>query len=50
MGPERVTGHVQLPIDRLAIAVDQPLTASVVAEPAKLDELRRYGDRTPVGH
>lgn len=42
VGPERVTGHVQLPIDRLAIAVDQPLTASTVAEPAKLDELRRY--------
>jgi hypothetical protein len=42
VGSGEVTGQVQLPIDRLAIAVDQPLTAALVATPAKLDELRRY--------
>ncbi|OHV28733.1 hypothetical protein BCD49_37540 [Pseudofrankia sp. EUN1h] len=40
--PDRVTGEVELPIDRLAIALDQPLTAATVARPAKLEELRRY--------
>ena len=38
--PNQVTGKVQLPIDRLAIALDQPLTAATVAQPAKLEELR----------
>jgi HupE / UreJ protein len=42
VGSGEVTGQVQLPIDRLAIAVNQPLTATLVATPAKLDELRRY--------
>jgi HupE / UreJ protein len=42
VGPDQVTGRVQLPIDRLAIAVDQPLTATVVDQPGKLEELRRY--------
>jgi hypothetical protein len=38
-----VTGQVQLPIDRLAIAVNQPtLTTSAAAQPAKLDEFRQY--------
>jgi hypothetical protein len=40
--PDRVTGKVQLPIDRLALAVDQPLTAAAVVQPAKLEELRGY--------
>ncbi|MEV8545081.1 HupE/UreJ family protein [Streptomyces sp. NPDC051572] len=40
--PEKVTGKVELPIDRLAIALDQPLTAKTVVQPAKLEELRRY--------
>ncbi|WP_232303833.1 HupE/UreJ family protein [Pseudofrankia sp. DC12] len=40
--PGRVTGEVELPIDRLAIALDQPLTAAAVVQPAKLEELRRY--------
>ena len=42
VGADQVTGRVQLPIDRLAIALDQPLTATSVAQPAKLEELRRY--------
>jgi HupE / UreJ protein len=42
VGSDVVTGQVQLPIDRLAIAVNQPLTATLVAAPAKLEELRRY--------
>jgi hypothetical protein len=42
IGSDQVTGQVQLPIDRLAIALDQPLTAAVVDQPAKLEELRRY--------
>ena len=29
IGPEEVTGQVQLPVDRLAIALDQPLTAAL---------------------
>ncbi|WP_406438342.1 HupE/UreJ family protein [Streptomyces sp. NBC_00631] len=40
--PDRVTGKVELPIDRLALALDQPLTAKTVVQPAKLEELRRY--------
>jgi hypothetical protein len=40
--PNQVTGKVQLPIDRLAIALDQPLTAATVVQPSKLEELRRY--------
>ena len=43
VGPDRVTGQVQLPLDRLAIALGQPgLTPAVAAQPAKLDELRTY--------
>ncbi|WP_433782611.1 HupE/UreJ family protein [Actinomycetospora sp. CA-101289] len=43
LGPDRVTGQVQLPLDRLAIALGQPgLTPTVAAQPAKLDELRTY--------
>ncbi|MGW1622200.1 HupE/UreJ family protein [Streptomyces sp. NPDC002172] len=42
VAPEKVTGKVELPIDRLAIALDQPLTAKTVVKPAKLEELRRY--------
>ncbi|MET7682361.1 HupE/UreJ family protein [Streptomyces sp. NPDC005423] len=40
--PDQVTGKVELPIDRLALALDQPLTAKTVVEPAELAELRRY--------
>ena len=39
---DQVTGQVQLPVDRLAIALDQPLTAAVVDQPTKLEELRQY--------
>jgi HupE / UreJ protein len=47
IGADQVTGQVQLPIDRLAIAVDQPdLTTAAAAQPAKTDELRQY----VVGH
>jgi len=42
VGADEVTGQLQLPIDRLAIALDQPLTAAVVRQPAKLEELRHY--------
>jgi hypothetical protein len=43
VGPDQVTGQVQLPIDRLAIAVDQPhLTTAAAKEPAKVEELRQY--------
>lgn len=42
IGSDEVTGQVQLPIDRLAIALDEPLTAAVVATPAELEELRHY--------
>src|SRR4051812_47663038 len=38
----RVTGRVQLPIDRLAIALDQPLTTAAVNQPGKIEELREY--------
>src|SRR5689334_10795656 len=42
-GPDRVTGRVQLPIDRLALAVQQPnLTTAVAEQPAKIEEFRRY--------
>lgn len=39
---DRVTGVVELPIDRLALALDRPLTPATVAEPAQREELRRY--------
>src|SRR4051794_33953825 len=42
VGPDQTTGTLELPIDRLAIALDQPLTAPVVAQPAKLAELVGY--------
>ncbi|MFE6482144.1 HupE/UreJ family protein [Streptomyces sp. NPDC057757] len=42
VAPDQVTGTVQLPVDRLAIALDQPLTAKTVVRPAKLEEMRRY--------
>ncbi|GAA2608015.1 HupE/UreJ family protein [Paractinoplanes durhamensis] len=41
-GPDRVTGVVELPIDRLEVALDEPLTATTVLQPAKLEDLRRY--------
>ena len=42
IGAGEVTGQVQLPIDRLAIALNEPLTAALVDEPAELEELRQY--------
>jgi hypothetical protein len=43
VGPDQVTGQVQLPIDRLGIALNQPaLTTSAAAQPAKREELRQY--------
>ena len=43
VGSVQVTGQVQLPIDRLGIAVDQSdLTTAVAAQPAKVEEFRRY--------
>jgi len=42
IGSDRVTGQVQLPIDRLAIALNQPLTSAVIDTPAKVEELRQY--------
>src|SRR4051794_17205849 len=42
VGPDRVTGQVQLPIDRLAIALDQYLDAAAVQQPAELEILRHY--------
>jgi HupE / UreJ protein len=40
---DEVTGQVQLPIDRLAIALNQPtLTTDAAVRPAKLEELRQY--------
>ena len=43
VGSDEVTGRVQLPIDRLGIAVNQPdLTTAVAADPAKIEEFRRY--------
>jgi len=41
-GPESVTGNVQLPLDRLEVALNEPLTAATAREPAKLEELRQY--------
>ena len=42
-GDDRVTGVIQLPLDRLAIALAQPtLTPAVAGTPAKLEELRGY--------
>jgi HupE / UreJ protein len=40
--PAQVSGQVQLPIDRLAIALNQPFTATSVAAPATLERLRGY--------
>jgi HupE / UreJ protein len=37
-----VTGQIELPIDRLAIALDQPLTANTVIQPDELERLRAY--------
>jgi hypothetical protein len=43
VGASQVTGEVQLPVDRLAIAVSRPdLTTEVAARPATTEELRRY--------
>jgi len=42
IGSDQVTGQVQLPIDRLAIALNQPRTATVVVQPVELEELRQY--------
>ncbi len=44
LGTDRVTGQVQLPIDRLAIARDEPLTPATVTAPEALEQLRRYVD------
>ncbi|GAA2686981.1 hypothetical protein Apa02nite_037180 [Actinoplanes palleronii] len=41
-GPRSVAGRIQLPLDRLEVALDEPLTATTALQPAKLDELRRY--------
>ena len=42
VGADQVTGEIQLPLDRLAIALNQPLTNAVAAEPATLAELQSY--------
>jgi len=43
VGPDRVTGEVQLPIDRLSIALAEPtLTPEVVGDPAELVRLQGY--------
>jgi hypothetical protein len=43
VGSDRVTGEVQLPLDRLAIALDRPdMTASVAARPPELASLLDY--------
>src|SRR3954470_12827897 len=42
VGPDGGTGRAQLPIDRLAIALDQSLDAAVVQQPAELEKLRHY--------
>ncbi|WP_099023500.1 HupE/UreJ family protein [Mycolicibacterium palauense] len=39
---DRVTGQIQLPIDRMALALDEPLTAATVAQPQTLEELHSY--------
>ena len=42
-GTDAVTGRVQLPIDRLALALEQPtLTTAAARQPAKVEEVRRY--------
>jgi len=40
--PGEVTGSVQLPIDRLEVALNERLTAASVQKADKLQELRRY--------
>lgn len=43
LGSDEVTGQVQLPIDRLAIALEEPdLTTAAVQQPAKSEELQGY--------
>ena len=43
VGPTGVTGQIQLPIDRLAIALSRPeLTSSAASEPGTLTDLRQY--------
>jgi HupE / UreJ protein len=42
ISPHQVTGQLQLPIDRLAIALNQPLTPITVAAPATTEQLRSY--------
>lgn len=39
---DRVTGQVQMPLDRLAIAVDRPLTPAYMAESTAVDDMRVY--------
>lgn len=39
---DHATARIQMPIDRLAIALNRPLTAPVVAMPGVSDQLRRY--------
>ncbi|BCY09865.1 HupE/UreJ family protein [Actinoplanes sp. L3-i22] len=41
-GTHAVTGTVQLPIDRLEVALDEPLSAATVTQPDKLQELTTY--------
>jgi HupE / UreJ protein len=42
IGVDTVSGKLQLPIDRLAIALNQPLTRSVVEHTGEMDGVRRY--------
>ncbi|NRG41068.1 HupE/UreJ family protein [Rathayibacter sp. VKM Ac-2835] len=42
IGAHTVQGEIQLPIDRLAIALDQPLTAESFSDQAVLGEVRQY--------
>src|SRR4051794_7525842 len=42
VGSHQVTGQVQLPIDRLSISLNRPLSATVVVQPVELEELRQY--------
>ena len=43
IGPNQVTGQIQLPIDRLAIAINQPgLTTTKAAQSTKTEEIRQY--------
>jgi len=39
---QTVTAQVQMPVDRLAVALDQPLTAASVLQPATLSTVRDY--------